>query len=163
MIDHLSIWLKSTKLASFVTFYAWVWPASETLHFIGLCLLFGVVLLVDFRMLGMMKGVPFAALHRLIRWGILGFIINFVSGVLFLVATPEQYLHNITFYLKMLFILLAGLNVSVFYLTVFEQMERLEAGEDAPFKAKVVAAVSIFLWVGVMFFGRMLPYIGKQV
>ncbi len=44
----------------------WGWPACETIHFVGLSVLFGVVMLVDLRMLGFMKGIPYSTLHRLL-------------------------------------------------------------------------------------------------
>ena len=77
-------------------------------------------------------------------------------------ATPEQYTNNLSFHLKMIFMFLAGINVLVFYLAVFHNVEALEPGEDAPFSAKIIAGLSIFLWTGVIFFGRMLPYIGNS-
>ncbi|HYV33140.1 MAG TPA: hypothetical protein VEO53_18780, partial [Candidatus Binatia bacterium] len=70
-----SEWIKSASIASFVLGRPWVWPASETLHFIGLALLLGVVLVVNLRMLGIGKNLPFAALHRMLPLGILGFAI----------------------------------------------------------------------------------------
>jgi hypothetical protein len=146
--------------------WRWVWPACETLHFIGLCLLFGVAALVDLRVLGVTKGISFRALHRLLPWGILGFGVNLVTGMLFFVADPFQYVHlgnwlagqNFPFIWKMLFILLAGLNV--LYFTAMEQPWRLEPGDDAPLAGKFVAASSLFLVVGIMFWGRMLPFLG---
>ena len=48
--------------------YQWAWAASETLHFVGLCLIFGVTLIVDLRMLGVMRAIPFATIHRLLQW-----------------------------------------------------------------------------------------------
>ncbi|HEY3042584.1 MAG TPA: hypothetical protein VGJ39_01070, partial [Vicinamibacterales bacterium] len=59
-------------------------------------------------------------------------------------------------------VLLAGLNVVLFNLTVFRKTAVLGAGESAPPGAQVVAAVSLFLWFGVMYLGRMLPYIGNS-
>src|SRR5581483_5331404 len=56
--------LDSATIGGFVTKVPWMWPTCETLHFIGLCLLFGIVFLIDLRMLGIMKGVSFTALHR---------------------------------------------------------------------------------------------------
>ena len=50
--------------------------------------------------------------------------------------------------------------ISVLYLTLFDDVWALGIGEDAPPSAKFVAASQIFLWVGVIYFGRMLPYIG---
>ena len=161
MSHALEVWLKSTKLSWFVTNYPWVWPTCETLHFIGLAMLVGTVGALDLRILGVAKGLPIAPMHRLVRWGVAGFIINVITGIFFFVGTPYQYLGNIGFYFKMLFILLAGVNVLVFYLTVFRKVEMLEPGEDAPMSAKVIAVVSLFLWLGVMYFGRMLPYFGN--
>ena len=83
MVEQISDWLRSTTLSWFVLNYPWVWSASETLHFIGLCLLFGVILIIDLRMLGMMKNVRFAALHRFLPWAISGFAINVVTGSIF--------------------------------------------------------------------------------
>jgi len=153
-------WLKSASVASFVVRQTWVWPASEMLHFIGLCLLFGVVLLVNLRLLGMMKSVPVAAFHRLLPWGILGFGVNAITGMLFFIATPEQYTQNTAFHWKMGLMLLAGLNI--LYLMVFDDAWALGPEDDAPLSAKLIAGSAICLWVGVMYFGRMLPYIGNS-
>jgi hypothetical protein len=161
MLDAFGLWLKDTQLSSWVTGNRFVWPASETLHFIGLAMLIGCVGALDLRMLGVAKGLPVKSLHRFIPFGIAGFVINLVTGTLFFVGEPSQYIHNISFQLKMLLIVIAGLNVLIFYGTVFRDADSLSAGEDAPFKAKIVATVSITAWLGVMYFGRMLPFIGE--
>lgn len=154
------------KLGDWVGAAGWPFPTCETLHFIGLCLLFGVAAVVDLRMLGVMKGVSFQALHRLLPWSVLGFGINVVTGILFFVSDPWQYVHtgywlgaqNAAFMWKMIFILLAGLNV--LYFTVFDEPWHLDSGDNAPLSAKVVAASSLVLVVGIMFWGRMLPFLG---
>jgi hypothetical protein len=128
----------------------------------GLAMLIGAVGLVDLRMLGMAKGLPFAALHKLIPWGVAGFVINLITGFLFFAGDPFQYINNIAFGLKVLFILLAGLNMIAFYATgAFRTAEALGPGDDAPMSAKLIAASSLFLWIGVMYLGRMLPFIGN--
>ena len=59
------------------------------------------------------------------------------------------------------FIFLAGVNVLAFYLTpVYKQAEAVEAGAQAPLAAKIIAGMSLFLWFGVMYLGRMLPFLG---
>jgi uncharacterized membrane protein len=139
----------------------WGWPACETAHFIGLCLLFGVVLLVDLRMLGLLKSIPFSALHRLLPWGILGFGVNVATGLLFFIgAPPTFYVTNPVFIWKLALILVAGANAM--YFTVFDQVWALEAGDAPPMAAKVAAASGIFLWVGVIYCGQMLPFIGSH-
>jgi uncharacterized membrane protein len=139
----------------------WGWPACETIHFVGLSLLFGVVMLVDLRMLGFMKGIPFSTLHRLLPWGILGFGLNVVTGMLFFIgAPPGFYVTNATFFWKLALILVAGANA--LYFTVFDQPWTLGAGDEPPMAAKVAAASGIVLWTGVIYCGQMLPFLGHS-
>ena len=146
------------RLGSFVLALPYGWPSLETLHFIGLSLLIGVILLIDLRMLGVMKDVAFPALHRLLPWAILGFGINLVTGMLFFVAAPEQYDRNIAFVWKVILVMLAGANA--LYFTLFDAAWALKPGDDAPSTAKVVAVSAIALWLGVLYFGSMLPFLG---
>jgi hypothetical protein len=130
------IWLHR-KLASAVTVAAfmrteWGWPAVESIHFIGLTLLFGTIAVWDLRLLGLLKRVPIAELYRLVPFAVLGFAINATSGSMFLMTEPDQYLYNPAFQFKLLLIALAGLNVLVFYATVFRHLGALAPGVEAP-------------------------------
>ena len=146
-------------VGSFVTDTRWMWPTCETLHFIGLSLLMGVAFLVDLRVLGVVKGVSFASLHRLLPWAALGFGVNVITGMLFFVGIPGQYIHNTTFYWKMALVMLAGLNAV--YFTLLEEPWALGPKEDAPLTAKIAGASAMLLWVGVMYCGSMLPFLGN--
>jgi len=157
-VEAATGWISTASIATFVNTTSWAWPAMETLHFIGLCLLLGVVLAVNLRMLGVMKNVSFVALHKLLPWGILGFGINVFTGILFFLTVPEQYTQNRALQWKMLLIVLAA--ADVLYFTMFEETWAVRSGDDAPFKAKIIAALTIFLWVGVIYLGRMMPFIG---
>jgi hypothetical protein len=147
------------ELGAFVVSVKWVWPTCETLHFIGLSLLFGVAALVDLRMLGMLKSVPFHALHRMMPWGILGYGLNTITGMLFFVGAPQQYTQNAVFKWKMALILVMGLNV--LYFTVLDEPWVLGVGDDAPLTAKAVAVSALILVLGVLYCGRMLPFLGN--
>jgi hypothetical protein len=131
-------WITAASVQSLVTDHTWLWPSLEALHFIGLWLLFGVVLLVNLRMLGMMKAVPFSALHRLLPWAVLGLGINIVSGMMWVIATPEQYSSNVSFFWKMGFLMLAGLNL--LYVTAFDEPWDVGAGDEPSFGNKAIAA-----------------------
>ena len=162
LVELFSKWIHGTRLSWAVAGgYPWVWPACETLHFIGMALLIGIVGLLDLRMLGLLKGLPVQPLNRLLPWGIFGFAMNMATGFLFFAGDPFQYIHNNVFWLKMLFVTLAGVNVGVFYLTgLSRRVESVGGGEEVPGAAKLVAATSLFLWIGVMYWGRMLPFLG---
>ena len=136
----------------------WGWPIAESLHFVGLTLLVGTIGLFDLRLLGMARTIPIAAMHRFIRWGLVGFALNATTGSLFLMAEPDQYVYNPSFQFKLLFIALAGLNALAFYATSFRRVTSRGAAPDAPLTAKFIAAVSLSLWIGVIIAGRLLTF-----
>src|SRR2546427_6490986 len=134
MVQTFSTWLHSTRLSwAMAGGVPWLWPMCETLHFIGLALLMGIVSVLDLRMLGMAKELPLGPLQRLMPFAILGFTINLVTGLLFFTGDPTQYIHNVAFGFKLLFIGLAGVNVILFYVTgLYRRGGSGRAGGDVP-------------------------------
>jgi hypothetical protein len=126
MLHDLQVWLVTNIIAHSPVAHmmrtAWGWPIAESIHFLGLCLLIGCIGTFDLRLLGVAKRVPIAAMHRLIPWGILGFVINASSGLMFLLTEPDQYIYNPSFHFKFLFIAIAGLNAGTFYLSSYRQI-----------------------------------------
>ena len=161
-IEAVATWLSHTGLSWAVAGgYPWIWPLCETLHFIGLCLLIGVAGGLDLRILGVAKAYPIAPLQRFIPFAIAGFGINLVTGALFFVGSPFQYVHNYPFWLKLASLVVAGVNVAAYKVLGLEKaVDAVGPNEDAPRAAKVVAGVSLVSWVSVMFWGRMLPFLG---
>jgi hypothetical protein len=137
---------------------AWGWPAAESAHFIGLSVLVGTVGMFDLRMLGLARGVPMIALHRLIPWGVAGYALNVATGLLFLVSAPDQYLYNPAFQIKLALMAIAGLNVLIFYRFVFAHVRLTDPEADPPRSARIAAAVSLACWVGVITGGRLITY-----
>jgi hypothetical protein len=145
------------RAGEFVRDTPWAWVASETLHFVGLSLLVGVMLLVNLRMFGIVRQIPFTVLDRLLPWAMLGFAMNVLTGMLFVAASYGQYVASAAFYWKLLFVLLAGANTLYF---TFDRTWLQGEGHAAPTLSKVAAALAMFLWVGVLYWGSMLPFIG---
>lgn len=150
-------------LIDFINTYDWIWPVFEIFHFIGMAALIGSVGLADLRILGVGKSLPIGQLERLIPIGVAGFIVNAITGFVFIagnpVGGPIWYLENLSLQLKMLLILIAGINLLVFYYTgIARETNAVGPGGDAPRGAKVVAATSLVAWFGVIFFGRMIMY-----
>jgi hypothetical protein len=150
----------TSKISAVMVNSPWAWPASETVHFLGLSLSFGVLLAVNLRILGVMRQVPFADVHRLLPWGMLGFGANLITGMLFFIGQPKQYIDSAPFYWKVAFLMIAGANF--LYLTVFRKAwpDDRERGWDASLADKAMAVVSMFSWLVVLYGGRMLPFIG---
>jgi hypothetical protein len=162
-VDTLAAILDIGWLAAVVNDYDWVWPICEMLHFIGMALLIGTVGLLDLRILGLAKGIPIARLEHLISIGVVGFALNVTTGLVFVTGNvaggPMAYLGNLAFQIKMLLILIAGLNLAAYYFTgIARAAAAVPADSDAAPAAKVVAAVSLLAWFGVIYFGRMIMY-----
>lgn len=148
----------SAAMMDWVFARAWVWPAMETVHFLGMALLFGAVLLAAIRVLGVARTVPYAALHRLLPLGVFGFAMNVVTGIVFFVVDSGRYAAiTYGFYPKMALIVAGG--VAMVYFTIFDRPWKLGAGDDAPMTAKAVAAATVLIWLAVIAYGRLLPYL----
>jgi hypothetical protein len=154
------LWIRDTPLHLFVLENGqWLWPTLETLHFIGLSLLFATIGLFDLRVLGIGKAIPPGTLHRLIPIGIAGYALNALTGVFFFSGFPEQYFYNAAFWWKGTFMAIAGINVAAFYLSSsFREVQTLPAGADAPFRAKLIAGTSLGAWSAVLICGRLLTF-----
>jgi hypothetical protein len=135
----------------------WVWPALEALHFVGLALLLGATGILNLRLLGFYKQLPAGPFHRFIPWGLAGLGINVVTGMLFFLGMPFFYVYNADFLLKILAVLLAAASLLLHCTKTFRDCELLEAGQDAPLGAKLLAASSIVLWIAVIVLGRYMP------
>jgi len=156
-LRELARWLRGSELASIMN-GAWEWPIAESLHFIGLSLLMGTVGLFDLRLLGLGRRIPLSALHRLIPFGIGGFVLNMLTGICFLTAAADQYMYNPAFHLKILSMAVAGVNVMLFYTTMFKTVRTLGPGENAPLPARIIGGVSLTCWLSVIACGRLLTF-----
>lgn len=161
MLHAFADWAGGTSLSWFVTSYSWVWPAAEILHFVGLSLVVGIAGLFDLRLLGFFRSLPIGAVHGLMPWAIAGFAINLFTGVLFFFGTPLQYIDNRAFYYKLAFVALAGLNAVLFEVLVSKKALAVGPGGHAPTAARVIAAASLFSWLSVLYWGRMLAFVGN--
>lgn len=156
---NLATWLESTWIHEQMLNKFWLFPLSETIHFMGLCILFGSLLVIDLRVIGVAKFINMKVAMKFIPIAMIGFTINLITGIGFLCADPFRYFPNIAFQWKMGLIMLAGLNALWFWFGEHKELSKLADGEDADFRAKVIALGSLLIWVGVIVLGRMMPYL----
>jgi uncharacterized membrane protein len=131
-------------------------PSMETLHFLGMAMVFGTVLFVTLRVLGLAKMVPFSAVHRLLPLGLIGLFINSVSGMILFIGDSGRYVAMPSFPHKIEALVIG--TIAVLYFSLSDRLWAVKAGDDAPFTAKAVAAVTLVSWTLVVIFGRILPY-----
>jgi len=161
MSDRLGAWLTATALSTFVNSSPWIWATLETLHFMGLAVLIGTAGLLDLRLMGFFRGLPVRPLRALLPWMIGAFLLNLTTGTLFFIGSPFQYIHNAAFGLKLACIAVAGVNALAFTALLSDDAARVGAGMDTSPKAKLCGAVSLTAWLLVLYFGRMIPYLGN--
>jgi len=147
--------------------YRWVWPLCEVTHFIGLTLLVGIITIFDIRLMGVAKSMPLSELRKLLPWAVFGFVLCVLSGLVFFtglwanvkVHPVEALVIDPYLQAKLLFIAFAGINLFVLYQSGMSKViENLGPGDDAPVLARFIGATSLFLWVGVVYWGRLIPW-----
>lgn len=162
-MDTLLAWvietLNGSALNGLVMDNRFVFPILEMAHFIGLSLLFGSLLVVDLRIVGMARSVPIARVDVFVRLALVGFAINLVTGLLFLVGDSDRYLVNYAFWAKMGLIGLSGLNTIYFVGRIKPQLSAGIESADLSGGAKTVALLSLTFWSGVIILGRFIPYV----
>jgi hypothetical protein len=135
-------------------------PVVNALHVMSIVTVFGTIFIVDLRLLG------FTNVHRsvtrmhdeLVRWTWLAFGISFITGALLFIVNAVTYYRNTAFWLKMGAIVLAGINMLVFERITAKSMPNWDRGVVPPSSARAAAAVSIVLWLAVIFFGRWIGF-----
>ncbi|HTW74410.1 MAG TPA: hypothetical protein VMD56_05755 [Steroidobacteraceae bacterium] len=132
----------------------WLFRAASTLHFVGLSLLVGSLLVMDLRALGVIRHGGYPEVAGLARIAALGLLISAVSGVVMLSSKPEQYWEAWPFRYKMLVMLIALLNAAWFTLIGQRKLASLPATASAPLSVKVSAALSLVAWLIVIVLGR---------
>ncbi|MFO7286719.1 MAG: hypothetical protein LOD94_04445 [Gammaproteobacteria bacterium] len=160
-MNALLDWMQSTWLNSLALNYQWTWPIAETLHFLGMSLLIGAIFVMDLRLLGVQRLIPASTVHALLPIAFLGFGLNFLTGLIFVFGDPHRYFVNISFQIKMVLILLAGLNALLYAVKVSPALAAAGPNAPTPPLAKAVGGASLVLWIGVICFGRLIPYLGS--
>ena len=154
-------WLRATSLSQTIVFKIWIWPLCETLHFVGLALIIGIAGFFDLRLMGLFKQVSVDDARELMPLAVAGFLLNLITGLTFFIGHPEQYVNNPAWWWKVAFLTIAGINALIFTRVVGKQTVGLRPGADMPIAARTIGAVSLFSWFAVLYFGRMLPFLGN--
>jgi hypothetical protein len=108
-----------------------------------------------------MRQVPLSAAWSLMPWGKVGFALSATTGAIFFVGAPDQYVNNVAFYGKVAFLVLAGLNAWLFETAYGARVAAGDVTGETPRRYKAIAAVSIVSWFFVIYWGRMLPFVGN--
>jgi len=151
-------WIEGSWLGVTLRDFPWAFPAAEILHFTGLCLMLGALIVIDLRLLGFARGLPGRTIRDLMPLVWIGFSINAFTGFLFFVAAPFFYYPNGPLRIKLVLILFAGANALWFERSLRGEADHLAAEDEASSQLKLSAGVSLVLWTSIVFFGRMIMF-----
>jgi hypothetical protein len=148
-------WLEASRLATSIRNSLYLFPLIESVHVIGLTMVFGTILVIDLRLLGLASTQrSFAAIASdVFRWTWLAFVVTVTTGGLMFITNASTYYNSGYFRAKMALLALSGLNVLVFERTARRSV-RLWDRTAAPPSGKAVAALSLVIWIGVIVLGR---------
>jgi len=149
-------WANGTWLSKVINDSNWLFPAIEGVHIVALALLFGAVIVLNLRMLGlMMRGRSLPKLARELEpWTLCSLVVILVTGALLFVAEAVKIFHSEPFWVKMTLLLSA----IVFHYAVSWRLMLQEDIRLHPVLTKAAAVIGIVLWVGVGFAGRAIGF-----
>jgi hypothetical protein len=138
----------------------WGFPALNLVHLIGLAIAGGTIVFWDLRLLGVgLRRAPVSQVGAsLLPWTWAGFAIMFVSGSMLVTIEAGRLYINIFFRMKVLFLILAGLNVLVFHRTVYRSVPAWDQAQVAPVRARMAGGLSLLLWFSILACGRAIGY-----
>ena len=137
-------WLESTGIAVAMREWTWLYPIVEIAHIIGFVVLVGGAFLFDLRLLGFSPGLPYhILLGHLLRWSRAELFVVVPTGFLMFITNATKLAENPVFRIKLILIILAGINALVFRLWTSSSVENWDVNESSPLAAKLSAVFSL--------------------
>ena len=152
-------WLESTGVATAMREWTWAYPIVEIAHIIGFVVLVGAAFMFDLRLLGVSRWLPIPDLGRhLLRWSRAGAFVVLPTGFLMFMTNATKLAQNPIFRIKLLLIVLAGLNALVFLLWTSKSGADWSVNKPSPVVAKISAGFSLLVWSAVISCGRLIAF-----
>jgi hypothetical protein len=153
-------WLASTNGSIALHESLFMYPLVESTHVLTLCLFVGMAATLDLRLVGLaFRNVPVSDLaRRLLPWTFLGFVIMVITGFLLFYAIPVRSYQSIWFRIKVIMLILAGINAWVFHSGIYRRVTDWNLDPVPPPGARLAGAASLVLWALIIVTGRMIAY-----
>ena len=152
--------LEASGLAGKIRDSLYLFPVLEATHVLGLGLVFGTIMILDLRLLGLASANrPFQLVAAdILKWTWAAFALTAVTGALMFITNATVYYHNFYFRSKMALLVLTAVNMLVFELTANRAVQRWDKAPSAPAVGKAVAVLSLVMWIAIIFMGRLIGF-----
>ena len=147
--------VQALPLSEYIGFTAW-FPFLESIHVLAVGLVFGSILMVDLRLLGVaaLRYPVRRMIRELIPWTWGAFVVAAVTGTGLFMTRAGAYAYNPALQAKMVLLLLACGNMLLFQFRTFRHIENWDTTAVTPASAKLAGAASLMLWAAVVLAGR---------
>ncbi len=157
---EFAVWLSETKWSIALHESLYLYPWIESTHVLSICLFFGTLLFVDLRLTGkVFNNLSVVDMNRkVLPLTLFGFLVMSVTGLLLFYAIPVRNYQNIFFRIKILLIVIAGINAFFSHRRMSNEAKVWDQDSSIPSSMKNRAITSLVLWSSVIISGRMIAY-----
>lgn len=160
-MNQFALWLASTAPSVFIQEHnAWAIPAIQSVHIVGIALIMGSVLMIDLRILGLAwtDRTLQQTSRRFGPWLTGSLWLLLVTGLLMVVGEPVRELVSFSFWLKMALVALGAVVAVSFQRALRRHDQQWEPTGAQSSSLKLMAVATFFVWIGVIFLGRLIAY-----
>jgi hypothetical protein len=136
-----------------------VYPFIEGTHVLSLALMLGPAMMWDLRLAGVLWiRDPVSKVRKFLPITFAGFFVMVTTGSLLFWSEPLKCYHSVYFRIKIVLLVLSGLNALVFHSTIDRSIADWDTAMPPPPRARLAGILSLILWAGVIFAGRYTAY-----
>ena len=159
-MDFLA-WVDETSMAEAIRSSTWMFPTMEIIHVAAIAVVVGSIARLDLRLAGLVSRYrPISEISQeMLPWTWVSFVIATVFGVLLFAGQPLRYLEIAFFDVKMILILLAGLNMLAFQYLTYKSVGRWDHEPIPPTPVRIAGSLSLAFWVSVVLCGRLIGFV----
>jgi hypothetical protein len=154
--------IETSTLGQQIVASTWMWPAIETVHVAAMVALVASICTFDLRLLGLLlRHLPVSQVaDRLLpsTWGAFGIMV-LTGTLLFAPQAARNYCYNPAMRIKLILILLAGVNMALFHFTIYRNVSKWDSALSTPLSAKLIGSISVILWASVVIAGRLIGFV----
>jgi hypothetical protein len=153
-------WVDSTRLSAVIRRSDSLFATFDVIHTLGIVLVAGTIMLVDFRLLGLaLRSVAIPELvARIVPWTLWGFGVMLVSGALLFSSEAVRMYNSPAFRFKLIALALAGINALIFHRTIYRDAASWDPESIAPPRARLAGLLSLVFWIATIAAGRAIAY-----